>query len=208
MAEAHLRQGALAHLGLDAHAAAELGEAGVGLTALPPGSQVSLRGEGDDQAFLRAAEGALGFDLPSRPNTTTRGDAGTALWLGPNEWLLVLSGEAGAMMERLSAALAGLHHAVNDVSESRVVIRVSGPKALDLLAKGTSLDLHPSVFAAGACAQSTLALTEMLLHRPEGEGPPVFDVFVHRSFADYLWRWFESAAAEFGLAVLIPSTGA
>lgn len=204
MVEAHLRQGALAHLGLEARAVPGRGDAGVGLTALPPGAQISLRGEGADRRFRQAVEGVLGFALPLRPNATARGDGGTALWLGPNEWLLLVPGQAEPWIERLSDALAGLHHALNDVSESRAAIRISGPGTLDLLAKGSSLDLHPAVFPAGTCAQSTFALADVLLHRLEAEPAPVFDVYVHRSFADYLWRWLEGAAAEFGVAVLAP----
>jgi len=205
VAEAFLRQGALAHLGLKARAVAELGPAGVGLAAMPPQPQLALRGEGDDPAFLQAAEVALEFALPLRPNTTARGEAGTACWLGPSEWLLLVPGQAEPWIERLSAALAGVRHALNDVSESRTQIRISGARAVDLLAKGTSLDLHPSVFPRGACAQSTLALADMLLHRPETEAAPVFDVYAHRSFADYLWRWLEGAAAEYGVVVLAPA---
>lgn len=205
MAEVILTQEALAHLGLEARVAPTLGEAGIGLTAMPANTQVSLRGEGDDLAFRQAAESVLGFALPVEPNTTTRGDGGMAFWLGPSEWLLCLSGLAETWIDRLSAALAGVHHALNDVSESRAAVRVSGPRVLDLLAKGTSLNLHPNVFPPGACAQSTLALTDVLLHRLADEPEPVFDLHVHRSFADYLWRWLEAAAAEFGAVVLASS---
>lgn len=201
MAEPHLKHGALAHLGLEARAVAELGAADVALSAMPQVTQIGLRGDGEDRAFLQAVEGVLGFALPIQPNTTASSESATAFWLGPSEWLLCLPGAVDRWIAPLSEALAGQQHAINDVSESRVRIRVAGPRARELLAKGTSLDLHPDAFAAGGCAQSTLALTDVLLHRPEG-GPPAFDVYVHRSVADYLWRWLEGAGAEYGLAVL------
>jgi sarcosine oxidase subunit gamma len=30
---------------------------------------------------------------------------------------------------------------------------------------------------------------------------PAYDLYVHRSFADYLWRWLEDAAKEYGVAI-------
>jgi sarcosine oxidase subunit gamma len=88
---------------------------------------------------------------------------------------------------------------VVDVSDSRAVITLSGPRALDVLAKGCPLDLHPRVFSPGRCAQSLLAKAHVLLHRVDDA--PTFEIYVHRSFADYLWTWLEDAAAEYGMAV-------
>ncbi|NIO38860.1 MAG: hypothetical protein GTO41_00860, partial [Burkholderiales bacterium] len=31
---------------------------------------------------------------------------------------------------------------------------------------------------------------------------PSYDIYVHRSFADYLWRWLEDAAQEYGVAII------
>jgi sarcosine oxidase, subunit gamma len=197
--EAHLRQSALAHLGLAARTVATIGDAGIGVTVVGPVRQLALRGESADADFLAAAEAALGTAPPTQPNTASSAGDLTVLWLGPSEWLLV--GDVDPA--RLDSALAGTHHAMVDVTESRTVLRLSGPRVRDLLAKGCSLDLHQRVFAVGACAQSTLALTEMLLHRlPDPAEGPAFDVYVHRSSAGYLWQWLEVAAAEYGLAVL------
>ena len=69
----------------------------------------------------------------------------------------------------------------------------------DLLAKGCPVDLHPSVFDVGQCAQSHLAKAPILLRQVDRE--PTFEIIVRRSFADYFWTWLEDAAAEYGLAV-------
>ena len=80
------------------------------------------------------------------------------------------------------------------------MIRVTGPRARDLLAKGCPLDLHPSLFAKGACAQTVMAKAGVLIHAVD-DGP-TYDLYVLRSFAEYLWRWLEDAAQEYGVAVL------
>ena len=100
--------------------------------------------------------------------------------------------------------LVGQHFAVSDVSDSRAVIGIAGINARDVLMKGCSLDLHPRVFKAGDCAQSGFARCHMLLHQINDI--PTYDVYIHRSFSDYAWRWLEDAAREYGVAIVNPST--
>ena len=88
-----------------------------------------------------------------------------------------------------------MHAAITDVTDGRVAFRVAGPSARDVLAKGCPLDLHPRAFPPGRCAQSLLAKASVLIHLVD-DGPergPSFDVYVARSFADYLWTWLEDA---------------
>jgi sarcosine oxidase subunit gamma len=99
------------------------------------------------------------------------------------------------MAQRLTEALGRQHTAIVDVSESRTVITLGGPKAGDTLAKGCSLDLHPSVFAAGRCAQTGLARAHVILHKVTDD--PLLEIYVHRSFAEYAWLWLEDAAREY-----------
>ncbi len=207
MAENYLKQSALAHLHLVADARESRGEAGVVMSEAAPRGQISLRGDSGDKAFLAAARGGLGFELPLAANSTS-GTAGLgALWLGPNEWLLVMETAAEPLMTRLGEAMGGLHHALVEVSESRSVILLSGPSARDLLAKATSLDLDPAAFRPGDCAQSAFALTAMILHQLDEDAAngPSYEIYLHRSMADYAWRWLASAAAEYGLAVATPA---
>jgi sarcosine oxidase subunit gamma len=128
-------------------------------------SQVSVRGEPQP-----------GF--PVEPNTA----AGEVLWLGPDEWLVV----GGREDDYPDSA------AVVDVSAARVCFELSGDEVEDVLAQGCSLDLHPSVFAPGRCAQTLLAKAQVILHRTE---PETFRIFVRPSFAPYLRSWLEDAIA-------------
>ena len=213
MVEAYLRQSALAHLGLEGRGAAGRGAAGVAMGERPHRGIVNLRLDPGNAEIMAAFESAFGFALPAAANTSA-GDADTiALWLGPDEWWLVVPGpepEAGpALAEKLRAALSGHFAAVTEVGESRTCIRVAGPRARALLQKGCPLDLHPRVFVAGACAQSILAKAAVTLHLFADESPaqagaegPVFDVYVGRSFAEYLWAWLEDAGREYGVAVV------
>ena len=199
----YLRQSPLAPLGLIARAQEERGEAGVAMAEVWRLGIVDLRIRADDGDALTAAEAALGFVLPRAANRAAGTAALTALWLGPDEWWVV--GDDGpALTARLGAALGGHAAAVTAIGESRACIRVAGPLARDLLAKGCPLDLHPRVFAAGHCAGSHLAKAQIVLHQVSDE--PAFDLYVLRSFTDYLWRWLEDAAGEYRLAVVAQET--
>jgi sarcosine oxidase subunit gamma len=196
----YLQQSALAHFHLAARAATRTGAAGVTLCERPWRGQLVLRGDIGSRAFVSALRQVLGVRVPRTPNTVREKGDTMILWLGPDEWLLVVPGGRGAKLNAaLRKALARQHTALTDVSDSRVVIGVTGPHARDVLMKGCSLDLHPRAFAAGHCAQTRLARAHMLLHQLDES--PAYDVYVHRSFADYVWRWLENAAEEYGMAV-------
>ncbi len=141
-----------------------------------------LRGGGAE--FRAAVAGALGFGLPEAPNTVA---AGGALWLGPDEWLLVSGEDQTGPLEE---ALEGQHCAVVDVSEARAVLELSGPGATEVLASGCRLDLDP--LRPGACAQTALARAHVLLE-PRAGG--VWRLYVGRSFAAYARAWIEDAIA-------------
>lgn len=184
----YLRQSPLAHRNLLALAGPP-GEAGVWLCERPLCAMFELRG---DPAQLSAQ---LGF-APPEANQTARHGSATILWLGPDQWLWV--GDSAPEWPSDVVAL--------DVSDARAVIRLSGPQARALLARACPLDLHPSAFPPGRCAQTTLARAAMLLHLLEHEqgANPVFDLYVARSYADYAWEWLSRAGAQFGVAVVEP----
>ena len=193
------RRAALLHVSAPAPGAAE---PGVRLAEVAHAGKLVLRGRAELE-FIEAAA-SVGLSLPTEPCTAATTEAGAALWLGPDEWLIVtVPGAEGALAASLHAALAGLPAAVVDVTDSRTMLRVSGHAARAVLAKGCALDFHPRGFAAGAVKQSLLAKVDVVIRRPSGapdDADPVFEVTVLRSFADHLWRWLVDAATEYGLA--------
>jgi sarcosine oxidase, subunit gamma len=165
--------------------------------------KIELRGDPGDRIFMAAVGRAIDLLLPGEPNTTAaRGDL-VALWLGPDAWLLTCPpDEAAAHIGSLREALSDVHAAITDVSDGRVALRLRGPNARDVLAKGCPLDLHPRAFAAGRCAQSLLAKGSMLVHLvADDTRGPTFDLYVARSFAHYVYAWLEDAGREYGVQV-------
>ncbi|MDE2768988.1 MAG: sarcosine oxidase subunit gamma [Chloroflexota bacterium] len=162
-------------------------------------THLNLRLDPADATALAAVHRVLGIKLPLTPNTTTAGDDLMAIWLGPDEWLLLADHhQSDALLADLQTALSGQFASVVDLSAGQTVIRLSGPSTLDVLARGCALDLHPSVFQPGACAQTLLARAQALLIAVDDT--PTIDITVRRSFAPYVAAWLQDAARHFGLS--------
>jgi sarcosine oxidase subunit gamma len=201
MVESYQRRSALAHLGLVGRAAASgKHEAGVTMSEVAHRTIVNIRGTASDHAFASAVQTATGVTLPPRANTVSTGGGRRILWLGPNEWWVTgPDGEADVLVETLRENFVGQHATACDVSESRAIIAIKGPKARDVLMRGVSLDLHPREFKVGQCAQTGLSRANVLLHLTDDT--PTFEIYVLKSFSDYLWRWLEKVAQDFDLAI-------
>ena len=157
--------------------------------ALPPAWRLVLRAGEPARA---AAERAFGAPLP-----TTACRAGTqgeraALWLGPDEWLLIAPEAAGAaVLAGLESGVAGLPCSLVDVSHRQIALEVAGAHAELLLAAGCPLDLHPGAFPVGMCTRTMLGKTEIVLWRVSSDA---FRIEVWRSFAAYLSAFLVEAA--------------
>ena len=165
----------------------------VSLGEAPLMDMLNLRGNPADTGFGSAVHTATGLALPLAANTATMGADRQLLWLGPDEWLLQCPiGQGAALETALRQALAGQHFAVVNVGHGNTVLRIQGPGAADLLARGCPLDFHASVFATGQVAQSHISRANAtILCKQAGSH---YEVTVRRSFADYLFRWLCAAA--------------
>jgi sarcosine oxidase, subunit gamma len=114
-----------------------------------------------------------------------------ALWLGPDEWLLIAEdGEPLAVFAALEAALKPLTFSLVDVSHRQTSLRVEGPRAALILNAGCPLDLEARAFPIGMCTRTVLAKTEIVLWRTAATS---FHIEVARSLASYAWRFLEQA---------------
>jgi len=200
MSEPCISESPLARFNLAARATISPDHAGVIARERAFLGHINLRGDSQDPRFVAVVSGVLGCGLPIVANTVSEAPGNTVYWLGPNEWLIVTTGERTAAVEsELRTALAGHFVAVTDVSGGQTVVLLRGGAIRDVLAKGCPLDLHLRAFGAGRCAQSHLAKVPILLRQVDDE--PSFEIIVRRSFADYFWLWLEDAAAEYDLTV-------
>jgi sarcosine oxidase subunit gamma len=171
------------------HGGRSLAAGSVTLTAAAPASRLSLRAP---ELSLASLSRALGLDLPQAAKTSATAASGRrhALWLGPDEWLVI--DEDGADLPAAAAGATALHAAV-DVSHRNVAILVSGTGAEACLNAGCPQDLSLAVFPVGACSRTVLGKIEVVLLRT---APAAFRVEVWRSFSDYAWDFLSEAARD------------
>jgi sarcosine oxidase subunit gamma len=121
------------------------------------------------------------------------------IWQGPDEWLVTGTALPGPELEaRLREVVAAHGGAAIDVSGQRTTLRLTGSHSRDVLAKGCSLDLHPSMFAESAAAQTLLGQTSVILLAVNGSGDD-YRILVRSSFTRYLADWLLDAAEEYTL---------
>ena len=135
-----------------------------------------------------AAAAVLGIEaLPTRPRPLwSRDRHATVYWFGPQEWLVTTdenTDRSGEVLEAQLREVVGEHGgAAVDVSAQRTTLRLRGEHAREVLAKGTSLDLHPRVFGPGAAAQTMLGLAGVVLI-PLNDTGTDYRILVRSSFA-------------------------
>lgn len=168
----------------------------VRLELVPPRTVLNVRGPGREN-FAAAVAEVFGLAPPLEPNRWAGVRNRAAIWLGPDEWLLVAPDGASRELERdLREALPEeTTLSVVDVSHNYTTLRLSGSRARELLAKGCALDLHPLNFRAGDCAQTMLARARVILRAVDDE----MEIWARNSFASYMAQWLLDAATEFGL---------
>lgn len=155
------------------------------VTACGPLLRFSARG---DAVAATAIGRGYGVALPARPLTSSSNGDRHALWLGPDEWLLIAPVGEGAAV---SKALAGAPGSIVDVSHRNAALVVAGPDAADLLAAGCPLDLDLAAFPVGQCTRTIFAKAEIVLWR---RATDEFHVEAGRSFLPYLAGHLAEAA--------------
>ena len=161
------------------------------LRLLPPAARFSLRG---DAATQLAAASAFGAPLSTIACRAVTSGTGAALWLGPDEQLLMVPPAAApALIAGLGSALAGLPHSLVDISHRQVALQVHGPHAAWLLGALCPLDLALPAFPVAMCTRTVFAKAEIVLWRTASD---VFRLEVGRSFAGYVVGLLHEIARE------------
>ncbi|KQQ61018.1 sarcosine oxidase subunit gamma [Rhizobium sp. Leaf311] len=166
---------------------ARAGSANVSIKVAAPAYRLSLRAKADAVTELSQA---LDISLPQTPKTSTTSGLRAALWLGPDEWLVIDQGESN-LMEACASVTAA--HSATDVSHRNVAMTVSGDGAEATLNAGCPQDLSLEAFPVGACSRTLFGKAEVVLLRVTED---TFRVECWRSFADYVFGLLEEGARD------------
>jgi sarcosine oxidase, subunit gamma len=122
--------------------------------------------------------------------------------MGPDEYLLLdftagqpsATASASTLFDTLEGAMAGVPHALVDISHRQFAFQVGGPHAAAILSGACPLDLDLAEFPVGMCTRTVLAKADITLWRTQADA---FRLEVWRSFAGYVTGILTEIAAEF-----------
>jgi sarcosine oxidase subunit gamma len=111
--------------------------------------------------------------------------SGTALRLGPDEFLLLLPEGEAPVLEGNSLV---------DISHRQTGIVLEGPDAANILNAGCPLDLDEAAFPVGMATRTLFMKADIVLWRVAAQK---FHIEVWRSFAPYVWSLLEVIGQEY-----------
>lgn len=152
-----------------------------------PATRLSLRCRAD---AVSALSSVLGLDLPVRPRTSASANGRHALWLGPDEWLVIDEAQSDLIA---ACASANVLHSATDVSHRNTAILVTGAHAARVLNGACPLDLSLAEFPVGACTRTLLGKIQVVLYRTAED---TFRVECWRSYVGYAFSILAESAED------------
>ncbi|CAN5217998.1 hypothetical protein BH10PSE15_BH10PSE15_03510 [soil metagenome] len=138
-----------------------------------------------------ALAAALGTPLPEGTRAL-RPDGVALIGTGPGMWVAISEAGSADFATELATRLAGLA-SVSDQSGGYAVCRLSGAGARTVLQRGAAIDLHPSVFAAGAAATTVISHIGVIVWQIDDA--PTYDLALFRSYTASFRHWLDEAVA-------------
>lgn len=167
----------------------------------PLGPLIQIAGWHDSfESAVRPLLARLGLDGAGSFDRAQISDKAAAFRIAPERVLLrpASAEECAAIMSDADPALTP----VLDLSHSRMLLRISGAAAPDLMARLMPIDFDTQVFGVGRFVQSGIHTVPVLVHRAaDMAGAPVFDLYLPRSFAASLWDFIAQTALPLGYRV-------
>ena len=155
-------------------------------------THVALR-RGMQAELEKRASAVLGVSLPATARAV-EASGKLVVWAGPEQWLIIEPRSAGKDPSvDLAEAFKGAASII-DVSDSRVIFRVGGQKATEVLAPSMAIDFHDQVFKPGDVAITHAShLGVMVWRLPNGSG---YDFACARTYAVAFAEWLAYACGK------------
>ena len=154
---------------------------------------------GKTKEFISVIGKNLNMILPTEANTSTSGETLTALWLSPDEWMLVSNKAVSEdtntyevennLINNISKVKLG---AVTDVSDQFVMLNIKGSKVFDLFATGSPFNFNEFKNKKGSVVQTILSHIDVIIHLNEINE---VNLLVRRSFSEHLYSWINDSAS-------------
>jgi len=167
----------------------------VRLSEVRPGSILQVQAWPETaQTIRRVITELTGVEAPAVGKASAAAGL-TVAAVAPGRYLI--ASDDADLPQKFQAALPSSDGGVSDVSHGRVILRLEGKTAADVLATSVALDLDPSAFPPGKVTQSMIHHIDVVIHR---RGETDFELWVLRSYADALAEWLLDQGLPFGIA--------
>ena len=152
---------------------------------------------------LASTEGEVARSLGVSFGRATRDAHGTlVVGSGPGEWLLLATpGTSAAVTQRVEEVPGEGLTSVFDATHGLALLRITGARAPDLLAKVCAIDFSEAVTPDGAAFRSSVAKLVTDIVRDDRAGEISYLLHCERSSGQYLFDILIDAGDEFGIEV-------
>jgi heterotetrameric sarcosine oxidase gamma subunit len=152
---------------------------------------------------LASTEGEVARSLGVSFGRATRDAHGTlVVGSGPGEWLLLATpGTSAAVTQRVEEVPGEGLTSVFDATHGLALLRITGARAPDLLAKVCAIDFSDAVTPDGAAFRSSVAKLVTDIVRDDRDGEISYLLHCERSSGQYLFDVLIDAGDEFGIEV-------
>ncbi len=175
----------------------EIKQENVSVKEIFPVMKINLRGK--KREFLTNVGKNLNMILPTEANTSTTSDKLTAMWLSPDEWMIVSNELVSQntnkyeLNEMLFNSISKTNlGAVIDVTDQFVQLELKGENIYEIFSAGCPFNFNEFKEKKGSTTQTVLNNTDIILHHKDEN---IVNLFVRRSFAEHLFNWIKDIAS-------------
>ena len=175
----------------------EINQGSISIKEISPVMKINLRGK--KREFLTNVGKNLNIILPTEANTSITSDKLTAIWLSPDEWMII-SNELASKDSNISELNEILFNSISktnlgaviDVTDQFVQFELKGKNIYEIFSAGSPFNFNEFKEKKGSTTQTVLNHVDVILHHKDEN---IVNLFVRRSFAEHLWSWIEDCAS-------------
>jgi sarcosine oxidase subunit gamma len=169
----------------------------ISVKEISPIMKLNLRGK--KREFFTAVGKHLDMILPTEANTSSSSSKLTAIWLSPDEWMVVSNEliekntNSYDLEESLYNSISKTNlGAVIDVTDQFVMLELKGSKIYELFSSGSPYNFNDFRKKKGSTTQTLLNNIDVII---QNKGENLVNLFVRRSFSEHLFSWINDSAS-------------
>lgn len=169
----------------------------ISVKEISPIMKLNLRGK--KREFLTTVGKHLDMILPTEANTSSSSSKLTAIWLSPDEWMVVSNEliekntNSYDLEESLYNSISKTNlGAVIDVTDQFVMLELKGSKIYELFSSGSPYNFNDFREKKGSTTQTLLNNIDVII---QNKSENLVNLFVRRSFSEHLFSWINDSAS-------------